>query len=63
MIMTDPRKTPQDENEDRAREAERVVRERRQELPSERDTESPESGRPPRDTEWERRGPKRLREY
>jgi hypothetical protein len=61
--MTDPRKTPPDGNEERAREAERVVRERGRELPSERDTESPEGGRPPRDTEWERRGPKRLREY
>jgi hypothetical protein len=61
--MTDPQKTPPDGNEERAREAERVVRERGRELPSERDTESPEGGRPPRDTEWERRGPKRLREY
>ena len=61
--MNDPRKTPQDENGERAREAERVVRERGQELPSERDTESPEGGRPPRDTEWERRGPTGVREY
>ena len=61
--MTDPREKPPDENEERAREAECVVRERGQELPSERDTESPEGGRPPRDTERERGGPKRLREY
>lgn len=61
--MTEPRKTPQAENEERAREAERVAGGRKDDLPSQRDTESPESGRPPAGTEWERRGPKRLREY
>jgi hypothetical protein len=61
--MTEPRTTTQNEKDERAREAERVVDERKDDLPSQRDTESPESGRPPEGTQWERRGPKRLREY
>lgn len=61
--MTNPRPTDPKSAEARKREAERVARERKGDLPSERDTESPEGGRPPRGTEWERRGPKGLREY
>ena len=60
--MTDRRTTPQTK-EKRRREAERVEREHKDDLPSQRDTESPEGGRPPSGTEWERRGPKGVREY
>ena len=45
--MTHPPETPRDDGERRAREAERVMRERKDDLPSQRGTESPEGGRPP----------------
>lgn len=61
--MTDPtEKSPRNPDE-REQEAERVLRERKDDLPSQRDTESDESGRPPRDTQWERRGPTQPRDY
>jgi hypothetical protein len=55
--MTDPTNPTPPDRETRRREAERVARERKDDLPSQRDTESAEGGRPSRGTEWERRGP------
>lgn len=60
--MTDPTQKNPRNRDVRAREAERVKRERKDELPSQRDTESPEGGRPPHETEWERRGPRQPKE-
>jgi hypothetical protein len=61
--MTDPRNGNPRDPKRRKREAERVEHERRDDLPSQRDADSPESGRPPRGTQWERRGPTKPREY
>jgi hypothetical protein len=50
--MAEERQTPGDE--EREIEAERVREERKEDLPSQRNVNSPEGGRPPRDTDWDR---------
>ena len=41
------------QDEERELEAERVREERKNDLPSQRNVNSPEAGRPPRDTDWD----------
>ncbi len=51
--MTEERERPA-EDEERELEAERVREERTDDLPSQRNVNSPEGGRPPHQTDWDR---------